>query len=149
MYFKFAQTYYKGIIMELKNLITNNKTIKTEHPGLEGFVVEVSFISREKTKKLIEKATTTSFNKKTHQPEESLDSELFMELYTKALIKGWTGLKLGYLKELLPVELGDMELEEEIEYTEKNALDLRQNATDFDTWLSSVVGDIRNFNKSS
>lgn len=135
--------------MDLKSLITNNKIIETEHPELEGFVVTIGFISREKTKKLIEKATTTKYNRKTHQPEETIDNDLFLSMYTKELIKDWKGLKYAYLTELLPVDISQVDGEEELEYSEENALDLMKNSSDFDTWLSSVTGDIRNFNKSS
>ena len=135
--------------MDLKSLITNNKIIETEHPELEGFVVTRGFISREKTKKLIEKATTTKYNRKTHQPEETIDNDLFLSMYTKELIKDWKGLKYAYLTELLPVDISQVDGEEELEYSEENALDLMKNSSDFDTWLSSVTGDIRNFNKSS
>lgn len=133
--------------MELKSLITNNTTVEVEHPNLEGFVVTIGFISKDKTKKLVDRATTTKFSKITHKLEEDIDSDLFLKLYTKELIKGWKGLKLGYLLELVPVDLSDCDSEEELEYSESNALDLMKGSSDFDNWLSSVVADVGNFNK--
>lgn len=136
--------------MELKNLIANNKIIEVEHPELPGFIVKVAFISRELTKKLIDRSTTTQYNRKTRQPEEEVDNDLFLSLYTKELIKGWKGLKLSYLPDLVPVDFSGTEIEDkELEYSEENALDLMKNSTDFDSWLSTVVKDVKNFNKSN
>ena len=133
----------------LKNLIVDKATIEVEHPTLEGFFVNVNFISKEKMRKLLDRSTTTKFSKKTHKPEEEVDNDLFLSLYSKALISGWKGLKTGYLKELLPVDLTGEDLEKDIEYTEDDALDLLKGSSDFDNWLSSVVSDITVFNKAS
>lgn len=133
--------------MELKSLITNNTTVEVEHPNLEGFVVTIGYMSKDKTKKIIDRATTTKFSKITHKLEEDVDSDLFLKLYTKELIKGWKGLKLSYLLELIPVDLADYDLDDELEYSESSALDLMKGSSDFDNWLSAVVADVGNFNK--
>ena len=134
--------------MDLKNLIVQDSTLQAEHPSLEGFIVTVAFISKEKTRKMLDRSTITKFSKKTHKPEEEIDNDLFLNLYSKALIKGWKGLKYEYLNELLPVDLSAVDnLDEEMEYTEENALSLLKNSTDFDSWLSAVISDITAFNK--
>lgn len=136
--------------MELKNLISTSKTIKIEHPELEGFVVELQYIPREKLRKIADRATTQKFSKKTHQPEEQIDNARFLEMYVEELIKGWTGLKYKYLPDLLPVDLEVIESEDgELEFSIDNAITLMKNSTNFDSWISSVVGDVTNFNKSS
>lgn len=137
--------------MELKNLISTNKVMKIEHPYLKGFVLDIAYVSRETTRKLIDRASVVEFNKRTHKPEESVDNDLYLKLHIKELIKGWTGLKLKYLPDLLPVDFSDTEYtdEEELEYTEQNALDLMKNSNELDNWLSTVVIDIKNFNKSN
>lgn len=132
-------------------MIATNKVIEVEHPELDGFVVNVAYISRDLTKKLLERATTVKYSKTAKGPEETVDNDLFLKLYTAEMIKGWSGLKLSYLPDLLPVDLSDFENvgDEELEYSEENALDLMKNATDFDNWLTSVIKDVKNFNKSS
>ena len=136
--------------MDLKNLIVQDSTLQAEHPSLEGFIVTVAFISKEKTRKMLDRSTITKFSKKTHKPEEEIDNDLFLNLYSKALIKGWKGLKYEYLNELLPVDLSAVDnLDEEMEYTEENALSLLKNSTDFDSWLSAVISDITAFNKAN
>ena len=136
--------------MDLKSLIVEKTEIEVEHPSLEGFYVTVAYISKDRMRKLLDRATSTKFNTKTHKPEEEVDNDLFLNLYSKALIKGWRGLKYIYLEDLLPVDLSAVEdPEKEIEYKEDNALDLLKNSTDFDNWLSSVVSDIKVFNKAN
>lgn len=135
--------------MDLKNLIVEKTEMEVEHPNLEGFFVTVAFISKDRMRKLLDRSTSIKFNKNTHKPEEEVDNVLFLDLYSKALIKNWRGLKYKYLEELLPVDLSSVEnREEEIEYKEDNALDLLKNSTDFDNWLSSVVSDVTNFNRN-
>ena len=133
----------------LKNLIVDKATIEVEHPTLEGFFVNVNFISKEKMRKLLDRSTKTTFSKKTHKPEEEVDNNMFLSIYSKSLISGWRGLKTRYLTELVPVDLTGEDLDKEIEYTEEDALDLLKGSTDFDNWLSSVVSDITVFNKAS
>lgn len=137
--------------MSLKNLVAQDRTIKVDHPYLEGLVVEFSYIPREEVKKLMKRATTQTFDRKTHQPVEELDESLFTELYVKQVIKGWSGFKYNYLKELMAVDFSDFEgdLDSELPYTEEDALILMKNSPDFDTWVTSVTGDIKNFNKSN
>lgn len=133
--------------MKLNSLITNDTTIEVEHPNLEGFVVTLGYMSKDKSKKIYDRATTTKFSKISHKIEEDIDSDLFLKLYTKELIKGWSGLKLAYLLELLPVDLGGEDPEDLLPYSEENAIDLMKNSTDFDNWLSSIVADVGNYNK--
>lgn len=136
--------------MDLKSLISTDKIIKLEYPGLEGFMVELTYLSRDKSLELRNKCTTIGFNKKTRQPEDVLNEKLFADLYTKAVLKGWTGLKIKYLKELLPVDLSGVEdLDVEMPYTEKDAADLMKNSTYFDSWVGEVISDVANFNKDS
>lgn len=136
-------------IVDLNNIISNNKVISVEHPELEGFVVDVSYISRERMKKVMEKCTTTKYNRSTHKPEEEVDQDLFLKIYVKELIKGWKGLKFKYLPELVPVDVDLDGNDDELDYDENQALTLMKNSTEFDNWLSNVIADVRNFNKSS
>lgn len=134
--------------MELKNLITNDRIIEIEHPVFDGLFVELAYVSREKIKKFIDKATVTKFDRKTREQAESVDNDLFLGLYVPAVLKGWRGFKLEYLQELVPVDLSEAE-GDELDYSEDNAINLVKNSVEFDDWINSVVKDIKNFNKSS
>lgn len=135
--------------MELKNLITNEKQIEVEHPAFDGLFIKVAYVSREKTKKFIEKATVTEFDRKTREPIEKVDNDLFLSLFVPAVVKGWRGFKYEYLQELVPVDLSAVDPNDELEFTDSNALELMKNSVEFDSWVSSTTKNIKNFNKSS
>jgi hypothetical protein len=132
--------------LSLKTLLVPSKNIDVEYPGMPGFVVSVCFLSRETLQAIRKKSTTNSF--KNRQPVETLNDDLFLELYVKASIKGWKGLQLKYLEQLAPVELGKEDLESELEYSEENALYLMKASTNFDAFVSEQVTDLGNFSKS-
>lgn len=135
--------------MELKNLITNDKIIEVEHPVFDGLFVKLAYVSREQTKKLIDKSTITEFDRKSGGPTERVDNELFLSLYVPRVLKGWRGFKYEYLQELIPVDLSEVDPNGELDYSESNSVELMKNSVEFDNWISTVVKDIKNFNKSS
>lgn len=133
--------------ISLKSLLVPSKEIDSEYPGMPGFVVSLSFLSRETLQGIRKKATKTTFKK--HQPTESVDDDLFLELYVKAAIRGWKGLKIKYLQNLVPINAEGVDPESELEYTEENALYLMKNSSQFDSFVSEVVSDLGNFSKNS
>lgn len=133
--------------ISLKTLLVPSKTVEIEYPGLLGFKVSVTFLSRETLVAIRKKATKTSF--KNRQPVEELNDELFLQLYVKESVKGWSGLKLAYLEQLAPVDLTGQDPEAELEYSEENALFLMKNSANFDAFISETVTDLGNFQTSS
>ena len=77
--------------------------------------------------------------------EEDVDSDLFQELYIKAIIKFWKGLKYKYVAKLLPLDLTGLDEEDELEFTPDNAATLMKNASEFDAWVTSQLDDLENF----
>lgn len=132
--------------ISLKTLLVPSKALEIEYPGMPDFKIEIAFLSRETLQTIRKKATKTSF--KNRQPIEELNDDLFLELYVKACVKGWTGLKLKYLEQLAPVDLTGQDLEAELEYSEENALYLMKNSSNFDTFVSEQVMDLGNFTTS-
>jgi hypothetical protein len=132
--------------LSLKSMLVPSKEITVEYPGMPGFEINVSFLSRETLQTIRKKATKTTF--KNRQPVEELNDDLFLELYVKGSIKGWHGLKLKYLEQLAPVDVSDQDAESELEYTEENALYLMKSSTNFDSFISEQVTDLGNFSKS-
>tara|TARA_Y100001938_G_C7947266_1_gene357398 strand:- start:305 stop:733 length:429 start_codon:yes stop_codon:yes gene_type:complete len=131
--------------VSLASLMTPSKTVSVKFPGYTGMSVDVCYLAREELIKLRKKCITTKWNKKTHQPEEELEDEKFIQEYTKAVIKGWKGLKYRYLEELLLVDIADLDPEDNLPYTEENAELLMKNASSFETWVTETVGDLENF----
>jgi hypothetical protein len=132
--------------ISLKTLLVPSKSLEVEYPGMPDFKIQVSFLSRETLQSIRKKSTKTTF--KNRQPVEELNDELFLELYVKSAIKGWSGLKLKYLEQLAPVDLTGQDSDAELEYSEENALYLMKNSTNFDSFVSEQVTDLGNFQTS-
>lgn len=133
--------------LSLKTLLVPSKTVEVEYPGLTGFKVTVSFLSRETLVNIRKKATKVTY--KNRQPVEELDDKLFLKLYVESAIKGWTGLKLSYLEQLAPVDLDGQNPEDELPFDNDNALFLMQASVNFDNFISETVTELSNFNKAS
>ena len=131
--------------MDLKSLLVDSKTTWVEFPGLDGFEVELANLSRKELIALRKRCTQNKFNRKTRAFEEVLDDDKFLEHFTNATVKGWKGLKLKYLEDLVLVELGSNDPDKEMEYTIENAIVLVENSNEFDNWLNEVVFDLENF----
>lgn len=132
--------------ISLKTLLVPSKDVEVEYPGMPDFKISVSFLSRETLQTIRKKATKTSF--KNRQPVEELNDELFLELYVKGSVRGWTGLSLAYLEQLAPVDISGMDPKDTLEYNEENALFLMKNSSNFDQFISEQVTDLGNFSKS-
>ena len=131
--------------VSLASLMTPSKTVSVKFPGYTGMSVDLCYLAREELVKLRKRCVTTKWNKKTHQPEEELQDEKFIHEYSKAVIKGWKGLKYRYLEELLLVDIGDLDPDDELPFTQENAELLMKNATSFDTWVTETAGELENF----
>lgn len=131
--------------MDLKSLLVDSKTTWVEFPGLEGFEVELANLSRKELVNLRKRCTTNKFNRKTRQFEDELNDDKFVKEFTKATVKNWKGLQLGYLEDLILVDLKGQDPKEEMEYSEENAQVLVENSSEFDNWLNEVVFDLENF----
>ena len=131
--------------MELKSLLVDSKTAWVEFPGMEGFEVELANLSRKELVALRKRSTTNKFDRKTRMFNEELDEPKFVKEFTEATVKGWKGLKLAYLEDLILVDLKGQDREKELEYTKDNAQVLVENSTEFDNWLNEVVFDLENF----
>lgn len=132
--------------ISLKTLLVPSKSLEVEYPGMPDFKIQVAFLSRETLQSIRKKSTKTSF--KNRQPVEELNDELFLELYVKSALKGWSGLKLKYLEQLAPVDLSGQDPDAELEYSEENALYLMKNSSNFDSFISEQVTDLGNFSTS-
>jgi hypothetical protein len=132
--------------ISLKTLLVPSKSVEVEYPGMPGFKINVSFLSRETLINIRKKATKTSY--KNRQASDEVDDALFLQLYVENSIKGWSGLKLSYLDQLAPVELAGQDLNSELEYTQENALFLMKASSNFDSFISETVTDLGNFQQN-
>ena len=131
--------------MDLKNLMVDTKAAWIDFPGLDGFSVEITNLSRKELTGLRKKCTTTKFDRKTRQAVEDLNEEKFVTEFSKAVIKNWKGLTLEYLETLLLVDIDGKDPKAELDYSIDNAETLVNSSSEFDTWLNEVVFDLDNF----
>ena len=131
--------------VSLASLMTSSKTVTIDFPGYTGMAVDLCYLAREELIKLRKRCLKTKWDKKTHQPLEELDDDKFLVEYTKAVLKGWSGLKYRYLEELLLVDIGELDPDDELQFTQENAELLMKNANSFDTWVTETVGELENF----
>lgn len=132
----------------LSSLLVPSKSIEVDYPGLDGFKVNVSFLSREELIKLRKKSSKVVY--KNRQASDELNEELFLKLYVESTIKGWSGLKYKYLEQLLLVDISKIKDSETcMNFSVENALVLMKNSADFDAFISDTVSDLQVFTKTS
>ena len=133
--------------LSLKSLLVPSKTVEVEYPGFPGFKIQLAFLSREILLNIRKKSTKTTF--KNRQATEDFDEDTFLKLYVEASVKGWSGLRLGYLNQLAPVDLSGLDPDDFLEFSEENALYLMKNSSNFDAFITEQVSDLTNFSKTS
>ena len=131
--------------MEFKSLLVDSKTAWVDFPGMDGFEVELANLSRKELVNLRKRCTTNKFDRKTRMFNEELDEAKFVTEFSGATVKGWKGLKLKYLEDLILVDLKGQDKESEMPYSKENAEVLVENSSEFDNWLNEVVFDLENF----
>lgn len=131
--------------MKLTDLMVDTKSAWIDFPGCPGFQVEVANLARKELVALRKRCVSQKFDRKTRQMVEELDEDKFVVEFAKATIKGWKGLKLKYLEDLILVNLSGQDPDTELEYDSEQAEVMVQNSTEFDNWINEVVFDLANF----
>jgi len=131
--------------MDLKNMLLSEKVVSFDFPGCDGLIFDLAFLSKESNQALAKKCQKTKFDPRTRMPIQEFDDDLFLELYVNAIIKNWRGFKLKYLNDLVLADVAQGKEEQELDYSQDNALELMKNSTIFDNWVSEVILDLGNF----
>lgn len=130
---------------KIQNLIATETITEVEYPDIEGFFIKIAYLNREDLIKIRNSSLKYAFNKRTRQREEEIDNDKFLEAYTKKAIRGWRGLKMKDLPNLLPVDLSSSRLDETIPYSEEEALFLIKNSSLFDQFVTDCMNDLDTF----
>jgi hypothetical protein len=131
--------------MNLSELMVDTRSAWVEHPAYEGLEIELVNLSRPELTALRKRCLVTKFDKATRKPVEELNEEKFIAEFTKATIKNWKGFKYKYLEDLMLVDLSNVDIEKELEYSQENARTLITNSGEFDSWVNDTVFDLDNF----
>lgn len=129
----------------LNNLKINKNKVSVPYPGFKSFVVDLAFIPREEITALREKHLETTFNRNTRQKEDTVNLDKFMTDYIGRAIVGWSGLTYEILLKLVPVEIDESMLKNEIPFTSEDALWLTKNSSEFDAFISDSMGQAELF----
>jgi len=130
---------------KISNLIATETITEVEYPDIDGFVIKIAYLSREDLVKIRNQSLSYKFNKRTRQREEEIDQDKFLEAYTKKAIRGWRGLRVKHLPQLLPIDMTGTNPEEIISYGEEEALDLIKNSSVFDQFITDCMNDFEQF----
>lgn len=131
----------------IKNLMINDKIIEVEFPDSDGFFVKLAYLSRDKLVKIRNRSLVVKFNKRSRQREEEVDNEKFLEEYARETIKGWRGLTIRELARIMPIETASANLDQEVPYTEEDALALLQGSPIFDQFVTDCMNDFELFER--
>ncbi len=126
--------------------MVNTKQTVVEYPGLEGFKVTFSAMSKQVSTKIHSECKENVFDKVSKQHVDRINEDKFVKAFAKEAIKGWTGLKWEYLQEFLLVDMSLIEdPEAEMPYTEEDAIELLKGSNVFEAWVNEVVFDLNSF----
>ena len=99
---------------KIKNLIAEQSSVWVEYPDIDGFEVNLKYLTREDLMKIRNASLTYKFNKRTRQREEEIDNDRFLENYAEKAILGWKGLKVKHMPALMPVDISGIDGEDNI-----------------------------------
>jgi len=126
----------------LTDLKINKNEITVEFPRFKNFKVRMRYVTRDELAEMREKTTSITFDRASRARKEDVDTDKFMDSYIKKAIINWSGLTYETIGALVPVDLTDKNLAEEIPYSHENALWLVKNSTEFDTFISDTMNQV-------
>ncbi|QKN84886.1 hypothetical protein AG74_27 [Vibrio phage AG74] len=132
--------------LSLSALALNSKTAEFDFPGIVGFKVRLTYLSREARRKIQEKCKVQKYDENSGLPYMDLDVEKYTEEYVKATINGWTGLTLENVANLMLIDQSQVEdPKAEIDFDIDTATQLVKLSEKFDNWVSAKLAQIENF----
>lgn len=128
-------------MIDLKNLVIDTKEVEVEYPGIEGFKVKVRYISRAKSKELLESAEVKEFKNGMFVGTKR-DEDKFVDKFVSHCICGWSGLTLEAVSHLLLIDVSGQDMSTEVQYSHDNAVMLLKNSTAFNAFIDKTVFDL-------
>ena len=132
---------------KIKKMMAEKSSIWVDYPDVDGFSVNLNYLTREDLMKVRNSSLTYKFNKRTRQREEEVDNDRFLENYAEKAIIGWKGLKVKHMPALMPVDISGMDVDDDIEYSNEDAIELLKNSTVFDQFITDCMNDFEAFSR--
>lgn len=134
------------ISLNLSSLVKPEEIAEFDFEGLDGFTVKLCYLGRDKLNKLRKDCVVRKISR--GEVDETLDLVKFNTMYSKDVVRGWSGLKLSYVSQLMLVGIPEgSDMDSELEYTPENAEALLKHSTHFDKFVSDTLADLSNFTK--
>mgnify|MGYP003140251361 FL=1 len=132
---------------KIKKMMAEQSSVWVDYPDIDGFSVNLKYLTREDLMKIRNSSLTYKFNKRTRQREEEVENDRFLENYAEKAIVGWKGLKVKHMPALMPVDISGMDVDDDIEYSNEDAIELLKNSTVFDQFITDAMNDFEQFSK--
>lgn len=134
--------------LNIASLIVDSKTMTFDHPDHKGFAVTLNYTSKTRMAEIRKECVETRYDAKLGYPVQELDQEKWISAFSKEVIRGWEGLTMDILAQLMLIDETGSKGDDLIGYTEDNALLLITRSTSFDNWVNSCLSDLNNFRSS-
>lgn len=136
----------KVLSLNLNSIVKPEQAMDFDYPGFPGFSVKLCYLGRERLNAIRKACISKKVSKEGIQ--DSMDFEKFNRMYSEAVILGWKGLKMKYVSSMMLVDIPEgVDGDSELEFTIENAEAILKHSTEFDTFVTSTLGDLANFTK--
>ena len=131
-------------MVDLKQLMETKKreVIGWTPEFVDNFKCKVKFITRSELRRLLDRCTVITYDKKTHQRVDRPDMDRFYR-HLAAYIVDWKGLTPETLAKILPVDVSG--IEGEVPCTENNKFILLKEAYEFDEFIRESITSLDSF----
>jgi hypothetical protein len=130
----------------LNKIAQTEKTIEVTYPETD-FKLNLAYVPKERLQKIRQKALKQVWNASTRVSEEEVDNDIFLQEYSSAVIKGWSGLTVEVLATLMAIDTTGTDLTPDsiVDYTAEDAQSIFENSSEFDGWITTVINDVERF----
>lgn len=132
--------------LNISQLALDTKKMTFDYPGLEGFKVTLTHLSKPEQVKIREASTVSKVDQETGFPYTELDQDLYIRNFATRAINGWEGLTGEHLAKIMLIDESQLEdPKETIDYSVDNAVSMLRYSKAFDNWVTAQLGKIDNF----
>lgn len=145
---KVAQISTKDLIGWIKKAGESERVLEFQYPFVSNLFFLVAYASKHVLQQIREECKESFFNTRTRQPEERLNEDKMRKAYSRLIIRGWRGMSLAKLQQIVPGVVPDREgisPEIEVPYEEELAAVLIQYSIEFENWVIDVATNVSNF----
>jgi hypothetical protein len=134
-------------MINIANVVLKSKDTEFTFPSVADFKVTIRYNTSERLTELRKECVKTIMDPVHGVPVEDLDMVKWNAIFSNNTIVGWKGLTWGILAELMLIDESQVDLEEEIDFSNENATTLLSGSKTFDAWVSNCLTSINNFRK--